>query len=83
MGEVQKMKKLISAIKSIFPAFNESQLRDDMTLDSIPNWDSMVSVDFQLELESAFGINLSDIQFNGKSTISDMKIILRNKGISI
>jgi acyl carrier protein len=77
------MEKLIAVIKSIFEDFNEEDFREDMALEEIDGWDSMNSVNFELELESSFGIDLSDVIFTAEEKISDVILVLKTKGIDI
>ena len=76
------MDKIIAAIKSVFEEFDESEFNPDMLLDEIPDWDSMNSINFQLELETAFEVDLSDVVLTGEHKISDIFEILREQGAS-
>ena len=78
------MEKIITAIKSAFEEFDESEFRLDMLLDEIPDWDSMSSINFQLALQNTFGVKLSeDVVFTGEHTVSDVIEILREQGADI
>ena len=77
------MEKIITAIKSAFEEFDESEFRSDMLLDEIPDWDSMSSINFQLELQNMFEVNLEDVVFTGDHKISEVIEILRKQGANI
>lgn len=77
------MEKIIAAIKSVFEEFDETELRSDMLLDEVPDWDSMNSVNLQLELETTFEVDLSDIVLTGEYRISDVIKILEEQGASV
>jgi acyl carrier protein len=77
------VERLIMAIKSVFEDFDENEFRDDMLLEEISDWDSMNSVSFGMELESSFGIDLSDVVFTTDNKISDVISVLRSKGVNI
>ena len=77
------MKKLIVAIKSVFEDFDEKEFRDDMLLEEINDWDSMNSINFQIELESLLDIDLSDVVLTADNKISDVISVLRSKGVNI
>ncbi len=77
------MEKLVAAIKSIFENFDEKEFRDDMLLEEINDWDSMNSINFQMELESLLDIDLSDVVFTADNKISDVISVLRSKGVNI
>jgi acyl carrier protein len=49
-------------------------------LGAFEGWDSMRAVNFQLELESVFGVDLSDVEITGDSTVAEVEQILRSKG---
>lgn len=78
------MEKIITAIKSAFEEFDESEFRLDMLLDEIPDWDSMSSINFQLELQNMFGVKFpEDVAFTGDQKISEVIEILRKQGADI
>lgn len=55
----------------------------DLRLDAIDGWDSMASVNLQLELESTFGVNLQDQPPAGEQTVADIVLLLRSKGAAV
>jgi acyl carrier protein len=52
-------------------------LQQDLPLKQLAGWDSMRAVNFQLELEQEFGLDLSDAEITGASTLADIAMLLR------
>jgi acyl carrier protein len=52
-------------------------LQQDLPLKQLAGWDSMRAVNFQLELEQEFGVDLSDAGITGASTLADIATLLR------
>ena len=77
------MDRIKQALKNVFEEFSEEFFNENMLLGDIPDWDSMNSVNFQIELESVFGVDLSDIVLKEEYKISDLLIILRKAGADI
>ena len=77
------MKRIKEALIAVFEDFDESMFNDNLMLGDIPGWDSMNSVNFQIELESIFNIDLSEIIFEEKHKITDVINILKSIGVSI
>ncbi|MCX6612562.1 MAG: acyl carrier protein [Acidobacteria bacterium] len=53
------------------------------TFEELPGWDSMRAVNFQIELESQFGVDLSDVDSIGSLNLSTLADLLRSKGTSL
>ncbi len=70
------MERLAKVIKSVFEDFDEGGLRKTMKLSEIPDWDSMNAVNLQLELESAYGIELAATAVRGDTTIGELAALL-------
>jgi acyl carrier protein len=77
------MVKLKSVLQSVFPKWDPSTCNETLYLRDVAGWDSMNSVNLSLELETAFGIDLSGIVFSGEQTISDVVRMLRENGASM
>lgn len=67
-----KMELLLKAIKSVFEDFDEKEFNENLEMSEIPGWDSMNSVNLQLEIESVFGIDFSKFIIGGNHKISDI-----------
>lgn len=78
----ENMKRISNAIKLVFPEFNESQFRQDLELGQIPGWDSMNSINFQMQVESMFNVKFGDFSLNDYNKVSDVTKFLKEKGIS-
>jgi acyl carrier protein len=63
------MKRVLDAIREVFPDFREEDYAAESKLDSIPGWDSMNSINLQLELESSFGMDMGGAPLSGEDTI--------------
>ena len=43
----------------------------------------MRAINFQMEVESAFDVDLSDVQITGSSTLGEVAALLQQKGVSV
>lgn len=77
------MQELSKAIKSVFRSFDESQFNDNLEMGHIQGWDSMNSVNLQLEIESRFKVKFGDFILNDYHRVSDIIKFLKEKGIVI
>lgn len=75
-----KMEKTVKAIRSVFPEMKADAITADLRLGNIPGWDSMNSINLQIELEKEFAVDLSDTQLTEGLKLSDVLDILKNKG---
>ncbi|MEF2144185.1 MAG: hypothetical protein V3573_01965 [Desulfovibrionaceae bacterium] len=60
---------MLKSIKSVFPKFDEALFRGDMELAEIKDWDSMQSINLQIELEQSYNVDLSDLLLQGNHTV--------------
>ena len=60
-----------------------TQIPFDQPLRSVEGWDSMRAINFQMEVESAFDVDLSDTQITGDSTLQQVAELLKQKGVVI
>ena len=74
------MEKIKFAFKQVFERFDEALFQPRMKLGDLPDWDSMASVNLQLELESAFGVALSGVFLTSELTLADVVGILTARG---
>lgn len=77
------MKKLIEVIKSVFPDAVVEKCTLATLLEDIPDWDSMNSVNLQIELENAFGVSFLDDGLDGKTSIQTLMNLLKEKGAKL
>lgn len=73
------MEQILKSIKAVVQDFDVTNLTPDSRLNSIDSWDSMATINLQLQLESSFGISLEDSNLNEDCTISDIAEMLRKK----
>lgn len=64
--------KLLSAIRTVDPDFPEQDLKPDLILEHIPDWDSLTQVNFAVSLEQSFGLEPEQINFSGTETIQEV-----------
>jgi len=74
------MKKLFEVVKSVFPDAVVEKYTPATLLEDIPDWDSMNSVNLQIELENVFGVSLLDDGLDGKTSIQELMNLLKEKG---
>ncbi len=73
--------KLTEALVAVFE-FEPSLLRPELPLGEVEGWDSMNAVNFTLELETAFGVELAGVILTADQTIADVVALLREHGAS-
>lgn len=77
------MQRLSKAIKSVFKNFDESQFNLGLEMGQIPGWDSMNSINLQLEVESRFNIKFGDFTLNDYNKVIDIVNFLKEKWIEL
>ena len=63
--------RLVECLKSCFPKW-DGDANSGLKCGDIPGWDSMEAVNLQLELESAFAVDLESFDLRGDTTISQI-----------
>jgi acyl carrier protein len=76
------MDAIALAIKTVFPAFS-GNIHAGLRLGEITGWDSMNSVNLALELESHFGVDLSDVILTPQQTVIDVASIIESRGATV
>jgi acyl carrier protein len=76
------MNRILRALNAVTDT-EVTDVNPDAPLKQIDGWDSMRAVNFQMELEQEFGVDLSSEQITGNSTIGDVVSLLRAKGVGI
>ena len=76
------MEKINSIIQKIFKIKPE-EITDQMSPDTIPDWDSMNYLLFISELEKEFNIQFTVDETMEAKNLGDIKKYLRNKGVKI
>ena len=80
MGENKD--KLFEIISKIF-MINKEKIDDNLSKDSVENWDSMNHLMVISELESNFNISIDDKEVVNIRNIKDIKNILKNHNIDV
>ncbi len=75
----EKLRRILSEMLLI----DESQIDDDLSRKQLDSWDSLTHLMLITEIESAFGIFLSDEDIIQINTVGDLKRKLREKGVNI
>ena len=75
------MEKLNSIIQKIFKVKPED-INDNMSSDTIPDWDSMNYLLFISELEKEFNIQFTVDETLEAKNLGDIKKYLKNKGVN-
>lgn len=60
----------------------DGEFHDDLRLDAIPNWDSVVHLSLILALEQTFGVQFDPEEAAGLRSVVQIKRALANKGAS-
>jgi len=76
------MEELNQIIEKIFK-MKPQDIRDEMTPEDIPNWDSINYLMFIAEVEKKFQITFSMDEVLNTKNFGDIKAAMRNKGIKL
>lgn len=74
------MERIRACIRMVFPGCDAMAFSADMPLGQIDGWDSMSSVTFLLELETAFGVRLAGLFLTETQTLADIAELLAQRG---
>lgn len=69
--------KVRNGISDIFPDAMGFEVHPDTSLESIPEWDSMSSVNLKVFLEETFGVRIPDELLEGETTIGEVIEFIR------
>jgi len=75
----KKLKEIVSKVLLL----EETEINDDISRKDVESWDSLAHLMLINEVESAFGVFLSDEDTVEINTIGDLKRKLRKLGIKI
>jgi len=62
---------------------DETEINDGTSQRDLETWDSMAHLMLVSEVESAFGVMMSDEDITGIKTVGDLKSVLRKLGLDI
>lgn len=74
------MTDLIDLVRSVCECPG-AQIDPGLPLRNIEGWDSMRAVNFIMELESKYGVDLSDVTITGALSLEQVDKLLREKGV--
>jgi acyl carrier protein len=74
------MEKLKKALADVFPGIKPETIDMGLQLGKIPGWDSMNSINLQIELEKQYNVDLSDSQLGEEQTLGEILSVIKNKG---
>jgi acyl carrier protein len=81
-GDKVLMNRILRALEAA-TGEESGAVPEDLPLKQLAGWDSMRAVNFQLELEQEFGVNLSDAEITGASTLADIASLLRARKVDV
>lgn len=70
----------LNQIVSKILLLDETEINDQTSRKDVKTWDSMAHLLLVTEVESAFGIMMSDDDISGIMTVGDIRTILRKLG---
>lgn len=77
------MAKLKACLTNVFPRCDTSAITLDTTLGEIPDWDSMNSINFLMELESTFSVPMANEILRPGQKVAGVIELLRQKGAQV
>ena len=77
------MIRVVEAIKTVFPDFDEATFSSDMEMLQIPGWDSMNSVNLQMQLQTMFNVQFDQFVLSDESRVSDIVAFLKSKKVAL
>lgn len=73
----QTLTKIRDGITEILPEAMGFEISTETFLSSIPEWDSMTSVNFKVYLEEAFSVKIPDELLEGEATVGELIEFIR------
>lgn len=77
------MTRVVSAIKTVFPEFDAAVFNTDMEMAQIPGWDSMNSVNLQMELQKTFEVPFDQFVLSDETRVSEIVAFLKSKKVAL
>jgi len=74
-----RLKEIISKVFLL----EESEINDGLSRKNVEQWDSMGHLMLMSEIESQYGVFVSDEDMTKIKTVSDIKEVLRKLGVAI
>jgi acyl carrier protein len=76
---VDKFTQVLATVLELSP----EQIRDDLTPKDVQAWDSFTHVMLMTNLEEAFGITIDPSEATKVSSVSNIRSMLRRRGIEV
>lgn len=76
---MEQLKKLMSDVLRM----PEGEITDSLSVKSADTWDSLKHMELVVGIEQTFGISLTADEIVSMINVSEIKRILRNKGVEI
>lgn len=77
------MTRVLDAIKTVFPEFDETTFDMDMQMLQIPGWDSMNSVNLLMQLQKVFDVPFDQFVLVDETRVSDIAAFLKANKVSV
>lgn len=77
------MTRVVNAIKTVFPEFDEGVFNADMEMAQIPGWDSMNSVNLQMQLQKEFNVPFDQFVLSDETRVSEIATYLKTNRVSL
>jgi acyl carrier protein len=77
------MTELIELVKDVCECSRVTSIDPNRPLRELQGWDSMRAVNFQMELEAKYSVDLIDVPITGGSSLQEISQVLREKGVCI
>ncbi len=77
------MTRVKDAITTVFPEFDPATFSDDMEMLAIPGWDSMNSVNLQMQLQTVFAVPFDQFVMGDETRVSDIAAFLKAKKVKL
>lgn len=75
----ERLKEILAKLFLI----DKAKIKDQMSQREVEAWDSMSHLMLITEVESAFGVMMSDDDITGIKTVGELKRVLRRLGVGI
>ena len=77
------MTRVLDAIKTVVPEFDETTFDMDMQMLQIPGWDSMNSVNLLMQLQKVFEVPFDQFVLVDETRVSDIAAFLKANKVSV
>ena len=75
------MRPIVKILEAVIDGADATAIDSDTVLESIPGWDSMNAINFLLELEVDYAVDLSGLDLSQLATFGQICDYLRTAGV--